>query len=65
MRFYLIPVSDALPAIEAHFKAFPDDGVAPTPEELRKLVRIAFAFVPVSERLLEYARALGGKPSRN
>ena len=75
MRFLLIPVAHAFPALEvcgalsaiqAHFRLWShDDTEPPTVEELHQLVELAYRFVLVSEALLQYAVTLGGKPSRN
>ena len=65
VRFYLIPICDALSAIQAHFPRYPDNTVPPDQRQLRELVDLVARFVPVSQALLEYADTLGGKPSRN
>ncbi len=61
MRFLLIPVADALPAVQAHFERWPGDDV-PSPDELRELVALT---VRASEALLRYAEVVGGKPCKN
>ncbi len=63
--WFLIAVANAMPAIRAHVARWPDDESPPTHEELRELVDLVYRFVPVSEALLRYAKALGGRPSVN
>ncbi len=65
MRFLLIPVADALPAVQAHLARWPGDNLPPSPEELRELVELVCGLVPVADALLVYAQVLGGVPSRN
>ena len=48
MTLLLIPVADALHAVQAHFEYWPGDD-PPSPDELAELLRYAVAF--------------GGKPS--
>ncbi len=64
MRFLLIPVADALPAVQAHFERCPD-GDPPSPDELAELVALTVRYVRASEALLRYAETVGGKPSKN
>ena len=64
MRFLLIPVADALPAVQAHFERWPDDN-PPSPDELAKLVALTVCYVRASEALLRYAEVVGGKPCSN
>ncbi len=64
MRFLLIPVADALPAVPAHFERWPEND-PPSPDELRELVELTVRYVRASEALLRYAEAIGGKPCRN
>ena len=64
VRFLLIPVHDALPAVEAHFERWPHDE-APSEAELRELVEVTAWFVAASDVLLRYAKVLGGRPSRS
>ncbi len=64
MRFLLIPVADALPAVQAHFERWPDNG-APSPDELAELVALTVRYVRASEALLSYAELVGEKPSKN
>ena len=61
----IIPVVAALPAVQAHLERYPEDDRPPSAEELRDLVELAYRFVPVSEALLRYAEAVGGRPWRN
>lgn len=65
MHPFLIPVADALPAIQAHLKQYPDDSMPPGPEELRKLVELTCRFVAVAEALRLYVPVLGPLPCRN
>ena len=64
MRFLLIPVADALPAVQAHFERWPDDD-PPSPDELAELVAVTLRYVRASEALLWYAEVVGEKPSTN
>ena len=64
MRFLLIPVADALPGVQARLDATPDDAPL-TADELRELVEVTRCLVRVSEALLQYAVAVGGKPRKN
>ncbi len=51
MRFHLIPVAHALPAIQEHLGVVPDDGPLGV-EELRELLEVTRRYVRVSEVLL-------------
>ncbi len=62
MRFLLIPVADALPAVQEHLDAVPDN--SPSPEELRELASVTRRYVRVSEVLLRYAEVVGGNTTR-
>ncbi len=64
MRFLLIPVANALPAVQAHLEHRPGDD-PPSPDELAELVAVTVRYVRGSEMLLRYAEVVGGKPSRN
>ena len=63
MRFLLIPVAHALPAIQEHLSV-PDDGPLSV-EELHELVEVTRRYVRVNEVLLRYAEVIGGKPRTN
>lgn len=65
MPVLLIPVSDALPAVQAHFARWPMDEELSSPEELRELASLTARFVAVAEVLLLYVRALSGEPNPN
>ena len=65
MRLYLIPVADALPAVQAHFAHWPTEDDPLSPQEEQELVALTCRFVAVAETLVAYAKALGGRPSRN
>lgn len=65
MCFLLIPVTDALPAVQAHFARWPTEEDRPSPKELRELAGLTSRFVAVAEALLAYIKALSGQPSRN
>ncbi len=56
MRFLLIPVADALPAVQAHMERWPGDD-PPSPDELAELVALT---VRASEALLRYAEGASG-----
>jgi hypothetical protein len=60
MRFFLIPVADALPAVQERLH-HPTAGSEDSPN----LVALAFRYIEVSELLLRYAQVLGGKPGGN
>ncbi len=64
MRFLVIPVADALPAVQAHFEHRPGDD-PPSPDELAELVALTVRYVQASEALLRYAELVGEKPSKN
>ena len=64
MRLWLVPVRNGLPAVQAALEHV-DDSVPPTAEELRALADVTVRYVRVSEALLRYADAVGGKPSRH
>lgn len=64
VRFLLIPVANALPAVQAHLEHRPGDD-PPSPDELAKLVALTVCYVRASEALLRYAETVGGKPSKN
>lgn len=61
-RLWLIPLPDSLPALEKHFRRYPDDCAPPTAQELRAAADLAHCFIAVSEQLVEYILALEGKP---
>ena len=61
MRFLLIPVADALPGVQAHLDAGPDDASL-SAQELRELLEVTSRYVRASEALLRYAQAVSGKP---
>ncbi len=63
MRFLLIPVANALPAVQAHLEHRPDDD-PPGPDELVELVALTVCYVRASEALLRCAETVG-KPSTN
>ena len=63
-HFLLIPVANALPAVQAHLEHWPDDG-PPSPDELRELVALTVRYVRASEMLLRYADGVRGKLCRN
>ena len=50
MGFLLIPVADALPAVQAHSEHWPDDD-PPSPDELRELVELTVRYMWASEML--------------
>jgi hypothetical protein len=60
VRLLLIPVADALPAVQAHFERWPDDTAPLGVEELRELVALVPRYVAMSRALLCYVDALGG-----
>ena len=64
MPFLLIPGADALTAVQEHLGVVPDDDPLSV-EELRELIEVTPSYVRVSEVLLQYAEAIGGKPVRN
>ncbi len=64
MRFLLIPVANALPAVHAHLKHRPGDD-PPSPDELAELVALTVRYVQASEALLRYAEVVDGKRSKN
>ncbi len=64
MLLLLIPVADALPAVQAHLEHWPADEL-PSPAELAELVAPTARYVLASEALLAYAEAVGGRPVRN
>ena len=64
VRFLLIPVANALPAVQAHFEHRLGDD-PPSPDELAKLVALTVRYVRASEALLRYAELVGEKPCRN
>ena len=51
MRFLLIPVANALPAVQAHLEHRPGDD-PPSPDELAELVALTVRYVRASEALL-------------
>jgi hypothetical protein len=61
----LIPVIDAMPALEAYCERWPDDGSLPSPEEVREFRQIAARFLPASRLLMCYANAIHGRPALN
>ncbi len=65
VRFLLIPVANALPAVQAHFEQWSDDDAVVSAEELRELIELTVRYVWASEALLRYAEVVGGKPSKN
>ena len=64
MRFTLIPLEHAIPAIRDHMKAHPDDDV-PGPGETQQMAKLAIRFVMTARALEAYAEALSGKPETN
>ncbi len=60
----LIPVADALPAVQAQLERWPADEL-PSPAELAELVALTARYARASEALLVYAEAVGGRPGRN
>ncbi len=64
MNLLLISVTNGLPAFEEYLGSHPE-GTPVSREELRQLTELARKFVGVSEALLVFAQALGGKPQRN
>ncbi len=64
MPLLLIPVADALPAVQTHLERWPDHEVL-IPAELAELVALTARYVRASEALLAYAEAVGGRPGRN
>ena len=64
MSLCLIAVHHALPAVVAALDALGDERVL-TPEELSDLSRLAIRFVLTSRALINYAKNVGGVPSRN
>jgi hypothetical protein len=65
MRLLLIPVADALPAVQAHLARYPDDSAPPSPEEMRKLIDLTYRYVAVAEALRLYVLLLTGPPQPN
>ena len=59
-RFLLIPVANALPAVEGALNQ-----EMPSDADLGTLAAIALSYVQASRLLLRYAVAVGGRPSRN
>ncbi len=64
MTLLLIPVADALPAVQAHLERWPDDELR-SPAELAELVALTARCVRASEVLVAYAEAVGGRQVRN
>ena len=64
MQLLLIDVSDAAPALREHFERYPEDSLR-TRQQMREMVELVERFVPASLALIDYAEAVGGKPSRN
>lgn len=64
MRFLLIPVADASPAVRDYLAGTDDDGPL-TPAEVKQLVSVAVKFTMTSRALLEYVGALMGRPCEN
>ena len=64
MRFWLIPVSTGLAAVQAALQHV-TDSVPPTAEQLRSLADVAMRYVLVSQALLRYAEAVSSRPCRN
>ncbi len=65
MHLLLIPVANALPAVQAHLEQWSDDDAPVSAEELRELVELTVRYVRASEVLLRYAEVVGGKLSKN
>lgn len=65
MRLFLIPVADALSAVQAHLERWPDDDVPVSAEELRGLAELATHYVRTSHAVLRYGELVGGKLSGN
>jgi hypothetical protein len=61
----LIPVIDAMPALEAYLERWPDDGTLPSDEELREFRQASARFLPASRLLVRYAMAINGRPGLN
>lgn len=64
MRYLLIPVTDAMPAIHAHLTRWAIHE-RPSPEEIRALVRLACRFAVVAEALIGYLKTLRQRPNPN
>ena len=64
MRFILIPVVHASPAVRNYLAATADDGPQ-TPAEVKQLVSVAIQFAVTSGVLVEYVRRLTGRPCEN
>jgi hypothetical protein len=63
MDLFLIPVRDALPALEEYMDRDPE---APsTPEEEREMDMLTLRFLAVAEQLAHFVKAVGGKLARN
>jgi hypothetical protein len=65
LSLYLIPVADALPALQEQEERWPDSDASPTVEEARDFIKTFLRFVAASDALLQYAIALSGCPSEN
>ena len=63
MRFLLIPVANALPAVQAHSVHLPENDPH-SPDELAELVALTVRYVRASDALW-YAEVVGEKPSKN
>ena len=63
-RFRMIPVRDAMPAVQAPFERWPQNE-APSDAEMRELVEVTARFAVASDVLLRYAKELDGRPSKN
>ena len=61
MRFLVIPVASGLPAVHDYLSQL-DESRPLAPTELAELSRLVIRCVATSELLLDYARALSGKP---
>lgn len=65
MRFLLIPVREALPAVQDHFARWPEEQDPVSADELVELTGLAARFAVIAEALVAYVKALTGRPSTN
>jgi hypothetical protein len=65
VRFLLIPLAYALPALQAYLDAHPDGRSPLTAEELKALARLAQRVIRTGELLVRYAVALSGRSGLN
>jgi hypothetical protein len=61
----LIPVADAMPALEAYCERWPDDGSPASEEELCEFREMAARFLPAVRALVRDATAVNGTPAVN